>query len=143
MEPFDFVAYGLLPWYPHMSATDSVIWERYIRAYPKAFDRVSYDVAVGAGAEFDVTAGGILGPGIKKLYQRRIDVLGEKDSRLWIVEVKDRASTSAIGQILGYGSLFKRDHPEHANVGLRLVTNAQLPEMDFLLQKTGIEFIVV
>ena len=135
----DFIPYGFLPYYPHMSVADTLIWERYMRKEPKAFDQVSYDVPVGAGAEFDMTAGGILGEGIKKLYQRKIDVVAMKDGRTYLVELKPRASTASIGQIKGYAALFKRDHKEYPNPTLILLTDSLVPEMDFLTKEEGIE----
>lgn len=142
MPPLDFIAYGLLPWYPHMGPADAAIWARYVAANPKAFEAVAYDVPVGAGAEFDVTAGGILGPGIKKLYQRKIDVLGRTPSGLVLVEVKPRATTAALGQLRGYKTLFERDYPAESIAGLLIVTDSLMPEMEFLAQGEGVALAV-
>ncbi len=143
MEMIDFIAYGRLPYYPHMSVADTLIWERYLQEKPAAFDAVAYDVAIGQGAEFDATAGGLLGPGINRLYQRRIDVLAKKGDSLFIIELKPRASTAAIGQVQGYGTIFKRDYPEFKDVQLLIITDSLMPEMQFLAEGAGVGIQIV
>ncbi len=133
MESQDFVAYGRLPWYPHMAVADAAIWERYL----------AYDVAVGAGAEFDATAGGLMGPGINKIYQRKIDVVAVKLTTLFLIELKPRATTAAIGQLQGYATLFKRDYASYGEPRLRIITDSLMPEMQFLADQAHIEIVVV
>lgn len=132
-----------MSWFPHMGPNDAIIWARFILADQTFFEKVCYDIPVGQGAEFDVTAGGILGEGIKKLYQRKIDVVGVKDSTVYIVEVKPRATTAAIGQVKGYVTLFKRDYPEYKNVLPMIVTDSLMPEMQFLCDEEGVRISIV
>lgn len=139
MEPDTFIAYGFLPWYPHMSVADTEIWNRYIRANPTAFDSVAYDVAIGQGAAFDTTAGGVLGGNIGRLYQKRVDVIAKKDEWLYLIELKPRASTAAVGQIQAYAAIFERDYPEYKNIKLLIITDSAMPDLDFVAERGGVE----
>jgi len=129
--------------YPHMAPADTAIWTRYIRANQTAFDQVAYDVAVGEGAEFDTVVNPETGGDIRKLYQRKIDVLATKDGITYVIEVKPRASTSAIGQVKGYIRLVERDIPELKNLRALIVTDSMMPEMEFLAKAEGVEIRVV
>ena len=127
-----------MPHYPHMAAADKAIWDRYIKQQPNEFDAVLYDVPVGSGADFSTVVNEYTGGDCKRLYQRRIDVIGRQGDVLWIIELKPRASTAALGQVNGYLSLFKRDHPDCPLVYPMLITDILVPEMDYLAQEQNV-----
>jgi hypothetical protein len=130
-------------WYPHMAAADITIWNQYLEKNPEAFDLVSYDVAIGEGAQFDLSefAGNVAG--LNRLYQRRIDVLARRGGITTVVELKPRASTSAIGQVVGYHSILQRDNPELQLSRPLIITDQLLPEMQFLADAAGVDIHVV
>lgn len=129
--------------YPHMMPADVAIWEKYIDKFPMAFERVAYDVAVGEGASFDPTVNDVTGGDINKLYQRKIDVVGQSGRRLHIIELKPAASTAAIGQVRAYVTLFKRDYESDAILVPTVITDLLLPEMQYLATTEGVDLIVV
>ena len=129
--------------YPHMGADDAEVWERYLRAFPKAFDMVAYDVAVGASAPFDTVVNPATGGDVGRIYQRRLDVLGKSGSQYVIVEVKKYASSAALGQIEAYALLVERDYPELRPLALLVLATSFAPEMQFLADKKGIALTVV
>lgn len=138
----EFTPYEKRYKYPHMAPLDVAIWERFITANPDIFDVVSYDVPVGDGASFDTVVNPETGGDVGKLYQRKIDVVGRKNGIFFVVEVKPRASTSAIGQVKGYVTLFKRDYTIHESVVPIIVTDELLPEMEFLAKGEGVQIIL-
>lgn len=103
------VPYGKRYWYDHMAAGDSPIWERFMVANPDYFETVQYDVPVGSVP--DHTRGSVVegGGNMARLYKRRIDVVGFSTTVIWICEVKPVATTSTVGQVLGYLHLYERD----------------------------------
>ena len=101
--------YTKLAKYPHMKPNDVEIWDRFIRDNPEAYDSVQYDVAVGSAPDFDVTVGDSPNATALQLYKRKIDVVGFKNGRVDIIEIKPSAGSSALGQVLGYVLLYKRD----------------------------------
>ena len=129
--------------YPHMAASDTDIWNRYIAANPRKYKAVAYDVPVGEGASFDVTAGGVLGGNIAKLYQRKIDVIGLTDLEAEVIELKPRASTAALGQVKNYMRLAARDFKELRGLRPVIITDVLVPEMEWLAKEEGVELRVV
>lgn len=143
MDEIPFTKYELSDYYPHMAVADTAIWRRYVEKYPNAFAEAAYDVAIGAGAEFDTVVNPITGGDAKRLYQRRIDVVLRDGGGVILVEVKPRATTAAIGQLDGYAKLWRRDFPNLPITQLVIVTDSLAPEMEFLAHDAGIEIMVV
>lgn len=143
MDPIDFVAYGLLPWYPHMGTADAAIWDRYVRQNPAAFDKAAYDVPVGAGAPFDTTVNPTTGGNLSKLYRYKIDVVAEKNGELYVIEVKARAGPRAIEQVLGYARLAPLYLPDAKNPKALIVTDSLMPDMGRLAKSAGVELRVI
>lgn len=129
--------------YPHMKPHDIAIWERCLVKFPELFDECEYDVPVGSGPEFDPTVSPETGGDNYVLYQRKIDVVGWKGEQLYIVEVKPRAGTSALGQVTGYGKLYERDYAPKTKPKLVVLTDSLLPDMKTLAQQFGVELIIV
>ena len=94
--------------YPHLLASDIPIWERFIDLHGPKFDGFDYDVHVGKGIEppADVP------PNIRNmaihLTQKRIDAVGHQPGKLWLIEVKERPGVGAVGQIISYITLYRR-----------------------------------
>ncbi len=138
----EFIPYEKRYKYPHMAPLDVAIWERFIEANPDIFQVVSYDVPVGEGAAFDTIIDADKNSDANRLYQRKIDVVGRKDGKFFVVEVKPRASTSAIGQVKGYVTLFKRDYTINEPVFPMIVTDQLMPDMEFLAKDSGVNLVV-
>ncbi len=138
----DFVPFELRYKYPHMMPLDVAIWERFIRENPAAFEEVAYDVAVGEGTPHDTIVNSETGGDINRLYQRKIDVVAKAGDQLFIIEVKPRASTAAIGQVKGYARLFKRDFPALPEPRPMILTDEMLPEMQFLATEEGVPILL-
>lgn len=143
MDSIPFTKYEQRSFYPHMAVADTAIWSRYIASHPDAFTEAAYDVAVGAGAEFDTVVSPTTGGDAKRLYQRKIDVVLRDGGGVILVEVKPRATTAAIGQLTGYATLWKRDYPDFPVTQMVIVTDSLAPEMEFLAHDAGVEMIVV
>lgn len=142
MPQLEWFPYAVRNSYPHMAATDAPIWSRFIVANPAAFDAVAYDVAVGEGASFDTVVNPLTGGHVGRLYQRRIDVVAKKDDKYFIIELKPRASTSAIGQVKGYAKIFARDFPAAPVVAPIIITDELLPEMEFLAKDEHVNILI-
>lgn len=143
MEQLNFIKYEQRSFYPHMAVADTAIWSRYIANHPDAFAEAAYDVAVGAGAEFDTVVNPATGGDVRKLYQRKIDVVLRDGGGVVLVEVKPRATTAAIGQLTGYATLWRRDFPDFPVTQLVIVTDSIAPEMEYLAHDAGVEIIEV
>lgn len=142
-ELLDIKAYQPLSWYPHMGEFDQVIWNRFIKAFPDAYNYCRYDVAVGPGPQFDPTVNHDTGGDAYRLYQRRIDVVAHKDDEVDIVEVKRRAGASAVGQLKMYRMYYMQDYPSAKTPKLVLVTDELVAGMDELCAGEGVQLVIV
>ena len=96
--------------YAHMKPADIELWERFIKEFPEMYDSVQYDVPVGEGPMFDTLITEETGAHDERLYKRKIDVVGFKKDEIDIIEVKPKAGSSAIGQVLMYRNLYTKDY---------------------------------
>lgn len=143
LSKLEWMEWGKRYWYPHMKPADVAILERFIARFPDAFQKCAYSVPVGTGlAPEDFAAAG-LSPAENYNYQRKIDVLGYAEGVYTIIELKPRASTAAVGQVKGYGTLFRRDYKHAGPLRLMIATDQLMPEMEFLAKNEGVNLIVV
>lgn len=139
----DFFKYEKRYKYPHMKPNDIEIWERFIKKYPNAYDRVQYDFHVGDPPPFNPLGDGGEDFNQDALYRLKIDVIGYKGDKIDIIEIKPDAGPSSIGQIISYVTLYARD--ENPTKALRpvIITNSLKPNMSFLARSEGVHVIVV
>lgn len=129
--------------YPHMFPLDIAIWERFLDKHRSDYSGFDYDIKVGTGAPVKAGTPENYARMIKVLSKYRIDVVGHKNGRLEIIEVKPDASTIAIGQIQTYVELYKRDYnPSRQVVGV-IVTDRKIGDIDYLSERFGFEYHIV
>lgn len=137
------VPYGKRYWYDHMGPQDQAIWERFIAAYPTAYETCQYDVAVGTPPQFDTTVNPATDGNIARLYMRKIDVVGFKPGAIDIIEVKPRAGMSAVGQVVGYRELYVRDHKPALLPKAVIVTDRSDPDLEQVAAAQGVRVVIV
>lgn len=130
-------------WYPHMMPYDVAIWERFIEQFPDAYDHVQYDVKVGTPPEFDTVVHAPTGGDAINLYKKKIDVVGYKGDQIDIIELKPHAGASALGQIHGYGILYKAEFSPPVEPKLIVITDQLMPDMGLLAHTMGVQLVVV
>ncbi len=124
----------------HMGTADKAIWLRFLMQGGNQYAPFEYDVRVGDGLPVPA--------GEDEMYKRinyvlttkRIDVVFEHSGTLWIVEVKQRAGLTAIGQVLGYRDLYQWTFPKAQNVGMWIVTDTLQPDMQLPLTMNNIRY---
>jgi len=107
---------GRLPYvkrrkYPHMIQEEAMIWDRFVDKFPKRYTSVDYDFRVGEGQQTELPFPENYERMITMLTQHRIDALAWIGDFPTIIEVKNRAVLSTIGQLIGYKTLFENDFP--------------------------------
>jgi len=114
--------------FPRMSPQDSEIWRRFLLEQQNNFERFDYDFPVGSG----VDPGPEISANYRKDYidltKKRIDAVGYNKSQVTIFEVKPRAGTTALGQLLTYQELWMLDHKGSSVPTLSVVTEFMNPE---------------
>lgn len=126
-----------------MFPLDIGIWERFLDKYGKDYTGFDYDIKVGSGAVVPEEWEDNYKRMAEILSKYRIDVVGHKPGRLEIIEVKPEASTVAIGQIVTYMELYKRDFsPSDTLVGV-IVTDREIGDTRLLTSKLGFDYYIV
>ena len=129
--------------YPHMFPHDISIWERFLDTNGAEYILFDYDIKVGTGVPAE--------PSLPENYihmqdtlsKLRIDCVGFRASSIDIIEVKPNASISAIGQLMSYVELYKRDFQPSAPVRGVLVTDRELPDIKHLTEAHGFGYYIV
>lgn len=114
--------------YPRMSLEDSKIWGRYLSKFSDLYDSFDYDLRVGAGVTPDLPIPEKFIKDYEDLTKKRIDAVGYKNNKATLFEVKPRAGTAALGQLISYRDLFLRSHPYIQISSLVCVTELIQPE---------------
>ena len=115
-----------------MDDRDAAVWDRWLLKHAGEQFRCQYDVPVGSGRpamEIDDVAGRSLW---QQLTVKRVDVVVDWSSGVWVVEVKPELNMSGLGQVLGYVHLYRRDNPGVEPVTAVLVcgkTDSELEEV--------------
>lgn len=136
-------AYGKLNWYPHLMPEDVAVWERFIAAYPSAYDSCQYDLPVGSIPDFVKEGTPEDHASMEKLYKKKIDVIGHKGTDLDIVELKPQCTMSTIGQVKGYVHLFTREHGDGFEPKPVVVCGGAHPDVLDFAEAEGVRVIVV
>lgn len=139
---------GRLPYkkrrkYPHMIAEEAEVWEKFVEKFPGRFDSVDYDFRVGEGQQLQDVFPENYERMIKMLTQHRIDVVGWKKEKPTIVEVKDRAILSTIGQLMGYHTLFVIEFPNLERPDFLCICNTISGDVITVFREMKIPWVVV
>lgn len=128
--------------YPHLRPEDVRIWDEFIDSNPKFFEEVEYDVKVGQGREYPEAPEGPIKEDLIYLSKKRIDVVGFKDSEIWVIELKPKAGMSAIGQALSLAELYRDETPPDKVVLPTVITDEEIPDSRDLCYKLGVLFML-
>jgi hypothetical protein len=126
-----------------MLPTEIAVWRAWLRLHQAEYDRFEYNVRVGPG--FDP------GPGVhpndrkmaSDITRKRIDALAWQGDNPTLIEVKERAGLSAVGQLLGYVVHWKIEHPNNTNPRALLVASRIAPGVKEVLQAHGLNYELV
>ena len=100
--------------YPGIDPYESKVIREFLRRYGFQFDRVEFDVKLGEG---QTAPEGTPEPYRKmwgSLTRKRADLIGwAPGKRAVIIEAKWVFHLRDVGQLIGYGELFKKEYPDH------------------------------
>jgi len=127
-----------MPKWKHLSPAENVLWSRWMEKYGHLWHDYQYDVYVGKGRPPLPEWPDWLKELQEKLSRRRLDVLAWRDGVLWIFEIKPQAGLSALGQVLGYRELYRRDTGYDGEIKLAIVTDVLWEDIEYVYQKFDI-----
>jgi len=129
--------------FPHFQPEERAILERYIaNGAPQGDWTCDYRLAI---LEKDVPAA-LQGSDRDMwiaLHQKRIDALVQTPNTVYIIEVKERVTSTAVGQLLVYAHLYKSQTLDARPIELVLVAGADDPIAHAAIEAQGITVLVV
>jgi len=137
------VKYEKKTWYANMKELETAMWNRFLTAYPNAYDEVIYNLKLGEGATIPEGTEPNIADGFKQLTQHKIDVVGFKGNSIDIIELKPYAGAGAVGQVIGYRDLYTKHIDQNAKPNLVIITDVLRPDTKTICEKQGIKLIII
>lgn len=129
--------------YPHLMPGEIPIWEAWLQTHQGDFDSFEYDVRVGESIVPPPDLEANLHDMAVSLAKKRIDVVARKDGQPTIIEIKQYAGLTALGQLFAYPVLYAWEFPNETLPKVLLITTRILPDIKNLLETFDIQFTLV
>lgn len=98
--------------FPERTDRESAVILQFLEAHGEEYDRYAFSVRVGTGIAPDPTHL----PGVQRSTafssRKRIDMLFWQGPQPFIIELKERVTPAALGQLLTYRELWMRENPD-------------------------------
>lgn len=141
--PVTFYPPALLGWYPHMARRDAIIWERFLRLRAREFEGFAYDVALG-GQIVDAPPGEeAVALGYRFSTAQRVDVVANRITEHWIIEVRHQARISAVGAAMGYTMLALREPWTDLPLVPTVVTDNMSPDVRYVAELLNVNVVIL
>lgn len=132
----------VIPKFPAMGPGDTEVWRRALPTLQHRYTAIYYNVRLGAYTpDF-----GTLEPAYQKSAldstAYRIDVVADRGDSYDMIEVKDRSSVSAIGQLLTYATLWNLNPPNIKPINLVYVAPQLTYAVSLVLAKYNIQPVI-
>lgn len=128
-----------MPRYPHMLPNEIPLWERWLALHGSEYENFNYDVHVGRGTDPGPTYDQKWRDLAITLTQKRIDATAEKDGVVYIFEVKPDAGLGAVGQLVSYRDLYRREFNYIGSIRLVCITTRVDEDIRYVMVKNGID----
>lgn len=124
--------------YPSMTANESAVARAWLEKHADEWEDVEFNVRLGSSLD--------LGPGYNEatkqqaaiLSQKRADMVAVRGSSALVIEVKLRVALAAMGQLFGYATLWRVEHPETTGLQLEAIGHDALLDVVEILQAHGV-----
>lgn len=137
-------------WFPGLRPGETEVWREYLFDHETEHERFEYDVHIGPGVQAPLKTPSDFPDLDKRLEQayyrstqHRIDVVGYLGPGVTLFEVETRAGAEAIGQIITYRELWKREKAVLGPVRSRIVARSLAPGLAEVCDRNGIHVSLV
>jgi hypothetical protein len=134
----DFPTLLIQRFYPERTDGESAVIKAFLLAHWREFDRITFGKRIGRGADIDPTTLPAVQRATAFSSKKRIDILAWRGTTPVIVEVKQRVTPAALGQILTYRFHFREEFPDAPEPDLVVVGRESDPDTLVALQAHGI-----
>jgi len=107
--------------YPHLGRYENILFTWFLKNI--GWDdilRIDYDIRVGKGYVPDYIKEENIRRMAEAITKLRIDAVIERVDEIWIIEIKEKASLSAVGQLITYSNYYTKEFKpmKPVNVGV-------------------------
>lgn len=95
--------------FTHLSPDDTKVWRQFLLQHPNKFAAFEYDVTLGNGTFLWPEDAGQPPYEWLAIARKRVDVVAQDSDGIAIIEVKPIARMAALGQILSYVWLYRKE----------------------------------
>ncbi|MGC9969441.1 MAG: hypothetical protein ABSE56_02505 [Bryobacteraceae bacterium] len=123
---------------PGLTYVESDIAKAWLNAHGAEYDQIDFNVRLGEGTDpgeeytQEVRNMSVL------ITQKRADIVARIGGQADIIEVKVRVAFGALGQLLGYRTLWRIAHPELPVRSLIAIGRAVVPDCQPVIDESGI-----
>jgi len=129
--------------FPGLLPREVLVLKAWLVLHESEYTRFDYNVRLGQGTD----PGPTFPEEVRKMAiqnsQKRVDAVAFKSDAATLIEVKDRAGFSAVGQIVGYDALWRTQFPSSPAPLLLVVCNRFVPDILPVLQRNNIGIVTV
>lgn len=129
--------------YRHMSAEDRKVWGSFLSLVDSRGWTITYDVPLGGLCDLPEDEEGPYAGMWRSLRCKRIDAVARMDGRIILFEVKPVLNLTALGQLLGYRSLWMSAGLSVEPPELAAVVYFSDPELGPVFEGFGVEVVEV
>jgi len=129
--------------FPHLMPHEIPIWEAWLDIHEHDYDTYEYDVRVGESITPPPDVDANIATMAVDLAKKRIDVVAWLNNKPTIIEIKDYAGLTAIGQLVSYPLLFIKEFPESLPPDIKLIASRLLPDVAYILTTYEIPFEII
>ena len=125
--------------YPGMTWVESEITRAWLQKHGTEFEAINFNVRLGEGVQLGEEYGEETRRDATLLSQKRADIVAIARGVVTIVEVKVRIGLPALGQLIGYRELWRRDHADAGFIRLLAIGRSAVSDVDLVFRAQGVE----
>jgi hypothetical protein len=126
-----------------MARHDGALWERYLKVSAQLWTGFAYDVRLGGRETSDPDATADEKYMWRVNTAERIDVVGDRGSEHWVIEIRPNAKLGALGSAIGYVLLAQREPWTHLPLVPAVLTDNCSPDFRWVADQLGVQVIIV
>jgi hypothetical protein len=125
--------------YPGMTYVESEITRAWLKTHGAEYESIDFNVRLGEGVQLAGEWDDSTRRAATMLSQKRADIVALRAGVVTIVEVKVRIGLPALGQLIGYRELWRREHPDAGFIRLLAIGRGAVEDVDLVFRSQGVE----
>lgn len=121
MAPPDYAELLVQRHLPGLNAAEHTVAMRWLQEKGMRYEEILFNVSLGPVPAFDFPMSEEQRRQAEYLYRTRADIVARSGNDVTIIEVKERATKGALGQLAHYAYWYRKEHPERNIIAIRVI----------------------